>query len=59
MTGKKRCNTKLVVECYGGGLRYYCPHCDLRHNGHTPVVIWTNAAPPANRKCRRSRSCCW
>lgn len=49
--GEERfCGVLVVVERYGGGLRYHCPECD-RRDGY--VVSWTNAAPPPGRRCRR------
>jgi len=38
------CGTPLKVERYGGGHRYYCPHCDVRRD-YLAMITWTNAFP--------------
>ena len=54
---RRVCGEDLVVQRYGGGVRYYCPYCGTDRDpgsvGH-PVsrVWWTNGMPPEDRKCK-------
>ncbi len=53
-TNKPKCGRLLRVESYGGGTRYHCPHCDVKHNEyHIPMAQWSNATPPQDRRCTR------
>lgn len=49
------CGQKLVVENYGGGLRYHCPVCDVRQGEKLPMISWTNAKPPQPAVCRQDK----
>ena len=53
MPNTKRCGHPLHVQRYGGGLRYYCPECDIKKGRHymLTTTTWTNAAPPRDRRC--------
>jgi len=56
VVGERVCGAPLVVEHYGGGLRYHCPECDVQcsaDTGHMPTASWTNGAPPDDRRCPR------
>lgn len=48
------CGCKLVVQGYGGGVRYHCPACDVSGvvDGDLSFISWTNGPPPQRRRCR-------
>ena len=48
------CGDTLVVKPYGGGVRYYCPSCDVRRAWGIATVSWTNGSPGPNRVCNNS-----
>jgi len=47
------CGRMLVVQPYGGGVRHYCPSCDIRQSpgSRFPVIVWTNGSPGTRRFC--------
>jgi len=49
------CGEPLIVQRYGGGMRYYCPRCDVRRSTATlrriTSISWTHASPPQERLC--------
>ena len=46
------CHTKVKVERYGGGWRWYCPKCDIYSVPLEPIKIyWTNSTPPELGLC--------
>ncbi len=45
------CGKLLVVQPYGGGVRHYCPACDVRPGFKFNSISWTNGSPGTRRFC--------
>ena len=52
---RKVCGESLIVQVYGGGHRFACPACDRATWAGPHVLSFTNAAPPEDRKCRKTK----